>query len=83
MSKNKRYKSPKPRPGAWFTPVRGSYLPVRPAGWLTYIPFLWYLLFTLILGIQKAASLISAVLFIGVNWIVATTIMTYIAKKNS
>jgi hypothetical protein len=36
-------KLPKPRPGAWFVPVRWSYLPCTWQGWLTYVPFIAYL----------------------------------------
>lgn len=33
-------KIPKPRKGAWFVKLRGSYLPASWQGWLTYIPYI-------------------------------------------
>jgi hypothetical protein len=76
-------KKTKIKPGAWFIPVRGSYLPVSTAGWLTYIPYTVYLLFALVVGTKDVHPLSLAVLFILTNWIAAISIMTYIASKKS
>ncbi len=34
----------KPRKGAWFVRVRGSYLPVSWQGWLLYVPFTYLII---------------------------------------
>lgn len=79
----KRGKRPKARKGAWFVPVRGSYLPASTAGWLTYIPFVAYLVFTLVVGLNNESPWTMSVLFIVPNWIAATVAMTYIAARKS
>lgn len=78
-----RPKRPKAKPGAWFIPVRGSYLPASTAGWLTYIPFVAYLVFTLAVGVNDTSSYAVAVLYIVPNWVAATVIMTFIAARKS
>ena len=66
-----------------FTPVRGSYLPNNWLGWLTYLPFTAYLIFTLYFGWHDRTSTQQAVLFILPNWVAATAVMTWIAKRSS
>jgi hypothetical protein len=80
MPTNKKGKA---RQAAWFKPVRGSYLPVRAAGWLTYIPFVSYLAFSFTVGILKTSSVLIAILFIIPNWVAAGAVLTYIAAKKS
>ena len=82
MSKRK-FKRPKAKPGAWFVPVRGSYLPTSTAGWLTYIPFVAYLVFTLVVGMNDFSSYAISVLFVVPNWVAATVVMSYIAARKS
>ena len=79
-TKNRRQKA---RPGAWFVTVRGSYLPASSAGWLTYVPFIAYLIFALVVGIKETSSIAVATLFIVPNWAAAAVIMTYLASKKS
>lgn len=79
----KRTKRPKAKRGAWFIPVRGSYLPASPAGWWTYVPFVGYLVFSLVIGINQTSSKTLAVLYIVPNWVAATVVMTYIASRKS
>ncbi len=67
----------------WFIKVRGSYLPNNLYGWLSYIPYLAYLIFTLVFGIRDTHSLSLAVLYVVPNWIAAVVIMTYIASHKS
>lgn len=67
----------------WFKPVRGSYLPNSWQGWLTYLPFTAYLIFALIIGWQHASDTGQAILFIAPNWIAATAVMTWVAKRTS
>lgn len=75
MSKRKKDK--------WFIPVRGSYLPNNWKGWLTYFPFLAYLIFALVIGWQAGTSTAQKVLFIAPNWIAAAAVMTWVAKRTS
>ena len=67
----------------WFVPVRGSYLPNNWLGWLTYLPFTAYLVFALIIGWRNSNTVAEALLFIIPNWIAATVVMTWIARRNS
>lgn len=84
MAKKKsKHPKVKVKPGAWFIPVRGSYLPASLAGWCTYIPFIAYLIFSVVVGINNTSSTSLAVLFIVPNWAAAAVIMTYIAIRKS
>lgn len=77
MAKNSRRKI------VWFTPVRGSYLPRSWQGWLLYVPFTGYLIFTLVYGIAGTSSWPKAILFIVPNWIAIAAVMTWIAARTS
>jgi hypothetical protein len=83
MKKKQRYSRQKPKKGAWFVAIRGSYLPASPAGWLTYIPFLVYLVFAVIIGIRDTSSIYVALLFIVPNWVAAAAVMTWLAAQKS
>ncbi|HET9173744.1 MAG TPA: hypothetical protein VFN56_00505 [Candidatus Saccharimonadales bacterium] len=76
-------KVPKAKKGAWFVPVRGSYLPASWQGWASYIPFTAYLVFTLIAGWHDTHKTSTAILFIVPNWVAATAVMTWVAKRTS
>ena len=67
----------------WFVPVRGSYLPNNWLGWLSYLPFTAYLVFTAIFAIHDADSAQQAILFILPNWVAAAVVMTWLAKRTS
>jgi hypothetical protein len=67
----------------WFIPVRGSYLPNNSIGWLLYLPFTAYLVFTLIFGWRDTQTTTEAILFIVPNWVAAAAVMTWIAKRTS
>lgn len=40
----KLHSIPKARKGAWFVEVRGSYIPASRKGWLTYIPYIFFII---------------------------------------
>jgi hypothetical protein len=80
---SKRTKRPKAKRGAWFVPIRGSYLPASAEGWWIYVPFVAYLLFALVAGFNYTTSTAAAVLFIVPNWVAAAVVMTYIAARKS
>jgi sensor histidine kinase YesM len=67
----------------WFVPVRGSYLPNNWKGWLTYLPFMAYLVFAVVYAMQATDTHTQAVLLIIPNWIAATIVMTWLAKRTS
>jgi hypothetical protein len=79
----KRTKLPKHKKGAWFVAIRGSYLPVSWQGWLTYVPFIAYLLFAMQVAKGATHSAAAAVLIIVPNWVAATIVMTWLAKRTS
>ena len=67
----------------WFKPVRGSYLPNNWKGWLTYLPFVAYLVFAVFFAWQYSDNNAQALLLIAPNWIAATAVMTWLAKRTS
>lgn len=67
----------------WFKAVRGSYIPNSTAGWLTYIPYLAYLIFAIYVGTAQTSSYALAILFIVPNLVAAFAVMTYIAARKS
>jgi hypothetical protein len=67
----------------WFTKVRGSYLPCSRQGWLTYIPFVSYLLASYIVVLKQATSIGAIVFGILPQWVAAAVIMTWIASNKS
>lgn len=71
------------RKGAWFTPLRGSYIPVSWQGWLTYIPFTAYLLYSWFVAFANTDNNFEAVLWIVPNWVAATAVMTWLARATS
>lgn len=76
-------KTPKARKGAWFVSLRGSYLPVSWQGWLTYIPFTAYLVYSWFVAFAYTGNDLKAVLWIVPNWVAAAVIMTWIARATS
>lgn len=73
----------KVKKGAWFVRLRGSYLPASWQGWLTYIPFTAYLIYSLIVALAYTGNTWKAVLWIVPNWVAAAVVMTYVAKRTS
>ncbi len=73
----------KRRNGVWFARLRGSYIPVSWQGWLTYIPFVAYLAYSLIVAFAYTGNNWKAVLWIVPNWTAAAIIMTWVAKLKS
>jgi hypothetical protein len=78
---NKKKSRLEPKP--WFKQVRGSYLPNSTIGWLTYIPFVSYLLLSLIVSVLKTSSILLAVIIAIPNWVAAATVLTCIAVRRS
>lgn len=83
MPKKKATKQFKHHKGAWFTPVRGSYLPVSWQGWLTYPLFVAYLVYSIVGALRCTGNGWKAVLWVVPNWVTAAVVMTWIAKIKS
>ena len=66
-----------------FIAVRGSYLPNNWLGWLSYLPFMAYLVFAVVYGWRNSDTVAMAILFIVPNWIAAVAVMTWVAKRTS
>lgn len=71
------------RRGAWFAKVRGSYIPVSPKGWLTYIPYAAYLVYTIVVAFAYTGNSLKAVLWIVPNFVAAAIVMTWVARATS
>lgn len=67
----------------WFIKVRGSYLPSSWQGALTYIPFLTFLIASLVVTINNIEPLSLAILLIFPQWVAAGVVMTWIATRES
>lgn len=76
-------KSKKKNKDIWFKPVRGSYIPANSKGWLTYIPFIAYLLSTFFITRDYEVSRLSKIYLIIVQWAFAAILMTMIAREKS
>lgn len=79
----KHRKLPKPRKGAWFVPLRGSYLPVTWQGWLLYIPFVSYAIISLLFVVNRSGSFLEIVINLLPYWLSVLVAMTWIAKQKS
>lgn len=73
----------KARKGAWFIPVRGSYLPCSWQGALTYIPFLYYLAITFMAVNRNTHSVSDFVIILFPYWVSGAVVMHWIAKQKS
>jgi hypothetical protein len=67
----------------WFIKVRGSYLPESWQGWLTYIPYLAYIIGVLVFVIRRKDSGWLALFTVLPNWIAAAVILTWVARRKS
>ena len=79
----KKQKLPKLKKGAWFYKVRGSYLPATWQGWATYLPFIWFLIWSWTLAFHKYDTYAVALLVTFPAWIAAAVVMTWVASKKS
>ena len=68
---------------AWFIRVRGSYLPNSWQGWLTYIPFVAYLIAVMITVGNETTNWLMKFLMITVQFIAPAVVMTWVAATHS
>lgn len=69
--------------GAWFVKIRGSYLPCTWQGWLTYIPFVAYLVLSFGAIVRDTGSVLMMIYLLVPAWIAGAVIMTWIAQRKS
>jgi uncharacterized membrane protein len=67
----------------WFKPLRHSYIACSYNGALTYIPYVAYLVFSLLVPFDYLSHKVLAVLIVIPNWIIASQVMTWLAKSKS
>jgi hypothetical protein len=77
----KRY--PKPKKGAWFVKIRGSYIPCSWQGWLLYVPFIAFLVTVMQATIRDAHSMSDALYQLFVYFVCAGVVMHWIASAKS
>jgi branched-subunit amino acid transport protein len=73
MNKNKK----------WFKKIRGSYLPNSWQGWLTYIPYLAYLIGSVFVIKSQTTHGWSIFYALSAQWVAATVVMTWVAQHKS
>lgn len=76
-------KQSRSKKGAWFVKIRGSYLPRSWQGWLSYVPYVYFLVITF-LAVDRQSHSVSDT-FVGIipYWVSAAVVMTWIAAKKS
>lgn len=79
----RRTKLPKLRKGAWFVPLRGSYLPATWQGWILYIPYGAYIITSFVMIAESDQSLTVKVMTLVPYWVSGLVVMTWIAKQKS
>ncbi len=79
----KRQKQPKLKKGAWFYKVRGSYLPATWQGWLTYVPFVGFLITVFVAADRTQHSVSDKFYMIFPQWIAAAVVMTWLGARKS
>jgi hypothetical protein len=73
----------KVKKGAWFVKLRGSYLPRTWQAWVLYVPYVTFLVGTIVVADDGNQSRLSQLLTIVTQWAVAAMLMTWIASKKS
>jgi hypothetical protein len=67
----------------WYIKKRGSYLPSSWQGWLTYVPYLAYIIGVLVYVEVNKDSFWLAFFTTIPNWIAASVVMTWLARQRS
>jgi len=82
----KTQKSRKPREGAWFVKVRGSYLPASTIGWLLYLPLVVagiLMLVGLSMDIDHGAAIGLTLAEFGLGLVFLGLVYTWVAEQKS
>lgn len=83
MGHMKSKKLPKLRKGAWFVPVRGSYIPATWQGWFLYVPYVLYIILVCLIVFRENEPLTTKAIMLIPYLVSGLLIMTWIAKKKS
>ena len=67
----------------WFVKVRGSYLPCSWQGWLIYVPFVLFLVATMVLAFRGGRSNVGMLYFIFPQYVSALVVMHWLASRFS
>jgi hypothetical protein len=67
----------------WYIKKRGSYLPNSWQGWLSYVPYIAYIVGVLVYVEVNKDSFWLAVFTTIPNWITASVVMTWLARRRS
>lgn len=67
----------------WFKKVRGSYIPLSLPGWLSYIPYVAYLVLSYLYVMNYFGYSLMSLLIIIPNWVAAAVVMSWLASKKS
>ncbi len=67
----------------WFKKVRGSYLPDSWQGWLTYVPFIGYLVISVFVAYYHSTSYGEMLFLIFPQWVATAVVMQWIADHKS
>jgi hypothetical protein len=71
------------KPKKWFIKKRGSYIPCSWQGWLTYIPFIAYLITSFVAANRQSNSVANILYDTIPQWVAAAVIMTWVAQRKS
>ena len=69
--------------GKWYVKTRGSYLPCSWQGWLTYIPYVAFLVLTFLAFNHQDHSVSDVFISIFPYWVCAAIVMQWIAGRKS
>jgi hypothetical protein len=67
----------------WFKKVRSSYIPISWQGWLSYLPYVAFLVLTYLYIMYSFGYSVMSLLIIIPNWVAAVAVMSWVASKKS
>lgn len=76
-------KYPKPKRGAWFVKIRGSYLPCSWQGALTYVPMIAFLITIVAFTLQNTDSITEALYVMFPYFVCTGVVMHWLAARKS
>ncbi len=79
----KRHTAHRAKKGAWFVPLRGSFLPVNTKGWSLYTLYVIYLVATLLYVWFRAVDMLDYVVTLPLLLLAGLVSMTLVAERHS
>lgn len=83
MKRKQLRTTPKVKKGAWFRPLRGSYIPVSWQGWFLYVPFALYIILVFFVVMQDDRPFTSQLIVLVPYLVSGLIIMTWVARQKS